>query len=155
MKEKPSGYGLMQIAPGNESLPFHVGFNQGEVFAGLPNRRGEDGQPLSVKAYGELFSPARLQANELSAADVRDFVYSALVSGHQIDGLEVGFTPSQVGLWIDDAETDEVMKPLREMVAQLIKRIERTAERAKNALAPTSNEATGLTKTPRDLVGLG
>lgn len=154
MSDKPSGYGLMQIGPGDENLPFHVGFNQGEVFASLPNRRGEDGHPLSVKGYGELFSPARLQANELSAADVRDFVYSALVSGHEIDGLKVGFTPSQVGLWIDDAETDEVMKPLREMVAQLIKRIERTAERAKNVPAPTSKETTGQKQTPRDLVGL-
>lgn len=152
MKEKPSGYGLMDV--GNGLRPYHVGFNQSEIFAALPHRRGEDGLPLSVKGYGELFSPARLQANQLSAADVRDFVYSALASGAAVDNLPADFSHTEVGYWVDDADVEEVMKPLREMVAQITKRIERAAERAKNALAPTSTEATGLTKTPRDLVGL-
>lgn len=144
MSEKPSGYGTLLL--GSQERPFHVGVNQAEVFTTLQHRRGEDGRPMSLHDYSELFSLDRLRNNELSAADFRDFVYSALVSGYQIDGMRPDFSHTQVGFWLDDAIPDEAGKPLHEMITQFTKRIERAIERAKNAQAPTQKPAKGQRK---------
>lgn len=151
MSDKPSGYGTMQI--GGQERPFHVGINQGEIFAELPHRRGEDGRPLSLRAYGELFSLDRLKENDLTGADLRDFVYSALASGYAVDGARLDFNHVQVGHWLDDADADEAAKPLKEMVAQFVKRAERAVARAKNDPAPKPKKATGLKATTKGLAG--
>lgn len=135
MSAKPNGYGTMHI--GGQERPFHVGLNQGGIFQQLHHRKGEDGHAMSLKAYGELFSPQRLSLNLLSADDARDFIYSALASGYQVDGLRVDYTPFQVGFWLDDAEADEAAKPFNEMLTQLKKRIDQQLERVKNDEAPT------------------
>jgi hypothetical protein len=135
---KPSGYGTMEI--GEAERPFHVGTNQGELFCLLPNRQREDGRPMALGTYGELFSPQSLSEATLSGGDVRDFVYSALASGCEIDGLPVDFTPTEVGYWIDDAEASEVSKPFKEMLAQVVKRYQRQLDRLKNAEAPTATK---------------
>ena len=136
---KPSGYGTMQI--GGQERPFQVGTNQGDIFQRLRH--------VSLKDYGALFSPAALQAEALTGGDLRDFVYSALVAGYQNDGLPVDFSHLDVGNWIDDApfeENGEVVKPLTEMLQQLIRKAELSADRAKNAAAPTLTVAKGLRK---------
>lgn len=150
MSDKPNGYGTMQI--GGQERPFHVGTNQGEVFASLQHRRGEDGRPMSLHAYSDLFSLDRLRNNELTGADLRDFVYSALVSGYEVDNMRPDFGHMQVGYWLDDAEAEEAGKPLQEMIAQFVKRVERAAQRAKNAPAPKSAKTKGP-KEATDLPG--
>lgn len=147
MSEKPSGYGHMVI--GQQTRPYHVGTNQGEIFCRLQHRRGEDGLALSLKAYGELFSPVALEKGAFTGGDLRDFVYSALVSGYEVDGLRVDFTPAQVGYWIDDAEATEAAKPIGEMLKQLVKRYERQADRAKNAAAPSSKKTGPKQRKPK------
>lgn len=141
---KPSGYGTMLI--GEAERPFHIGTNQGEAFCSLSNRLREDGRPMSLAAYGELFSPQNLSEANLSGGDVRDFVYSALVSGCEVEGQEVAFTPSQVGYWIDDASADEVGKPFKMMLDQVVKRYQRQLERSKNGEAPTQIKKKGPAK---------
>ena len=136
---KPSGYGAMQI--GGQERPFQIGTNQGDVFQRLRH--------VSLKDYGAMFSPAALQAEALTGGDLRDFVYSALVAGYENDGLRVDFSHLDVGNWIDDApleESGEVVKPLTEMLQQLIRKAELSADRAKNAAAPTLTVAKGLKK---------
>lgn len=149
MSAKPNGYGTMQI--GGQERPFHVGLNQGGIFQQLHHRKGEDGHAMSLKAYGELFSPPRLARNELSADDARDFVYSALASGYQVDGLRVDFTPMSVGFWIDEADAEEIAKPFTEMLAQLTRRMQQQQERAGNAEAPTTKTAAGRKSSPKRL----
>jgi hypothetical protein len=144
---KPSGYGTMQI--GEAERPFHVGTQQGEVFAQLPNRVRPDGRPMSLAAYGELFNPQNLSEHTLSGGDVRDFLYSALASGCEVDGLPVDFTPTQVGYWIDDADAMEVSKPFKEMGAQIMKRYHRQLERLKNEEAPTTTTTKTGPKKPK------
>ena len=140
MSQKPSGYGLMQI--GGQERPFQIGTNQGDVFQRLRH--------VSLKDYGMLFSPAALQAEALTGGDLRDFVYSALVAGYENDGARVDFSHLDVGNWIDDApfeDSGEVVKPLTEMLQQLIRKAELAAERAKNAAAPTLQVAKGPAPT--------
>jgi hypothetical protein len=144
MSDKPSGYGLMLI--GSQERPFHVGVNQSEIFATLQHRRGEDGRPMSLHEYSELFSLERLRNNELTPSDFRDFVYSALVSGYQVDNMRPDFSHMLVGHWLDDASPDEAGKPLQELIAQFTKRIERAIERIKNEQAPTKKPAKGRVK---------
>jgi hypothetical protein len=91
---------------------------------------------MSLQDYGKLFSPTTLRDVAISGGDVRDFIYSALVSGAEVDKVEVDFTPTEVGYWIDDADPDEVSKPFKEMLNQLLRRYERQLERLKNAEAP-------------------
>ena len=139
MSAKPSGYGTMQI--GGQERPFQIGTNQGDVFQRLRH--------VSLKDYGAMFSPAALQAEALTGGDLRDFVYSALVAGYENDGLRVDFSHLDVGNWIDDApleESGEVVKPLTEMLQQLIRKAELSADRAKNAAAPTLQVVKGLKK---------
>lgn len=136
---KPSGYGIMQI--GGAARPFHIGTNQGQIFCSLGARQREDGRPMSLTAYGELFNPQNLSEAELSGGDVRDFVYSALVSGCEVDGLAVDFAATQVGYWIDDADAAEVSKPFKEMLTQVVRRYQRQLERLKNDEAPTQPKA--------------
>ena len=127
---KPSGYGAMQI--GGQERPFQVGTNQGDIFQRLRH--------VSLKDYSALFSPAALQAEALTGGDLRDFVYSALVAGYENDGLPVDFSHLDVGNWIDDAPLEnggEVVKPLTEMLQQLVRKAGLAADRAKNAAAPT------------------
>ncbi|SNR92448.1 hypothetical protein [Hymenobacter mucosus] len=126
MSTKPSGYGLMQI--GGQERPFHVGTHQSDIFCRLHN--------MSIKAYSEMFSPQNLQAQNLTAGDIADFVYSSLVAGAEWDGLRVELTPLHVRAWVDDAQTEETTKPIAEMLKQVVARAERDAERAGNAQAP-------------------
>lgn len=144
MHAKPNGYGTMQI--GGQERPFHVGLNQGGIFQQLHHRKGADGFAMSLKAYGELFSPQRLSRNELSGDDARDFIYSALASGYQVDGLTVDFTAQQVGFWLDDCDAEEAAKPFNEMLVQLTRSIEQQMERAKNAGASTDRQPAGPLK---------
>ena len=133
---KPSGYGAMQI--GGQERPFQVGTNQGDIFQRLRH--------VSLKDYSALFSPAALQAEALTGGDLRDFVYSALVAGYENDGLPVDFSHLDVGNWIDDAPLEhggEVVKPLTEMLQQLVRKAGLAADRAKNAAAPTLKVAKG------------
>lgn len=136
---KPSGYGTLQL--GGQERPFQVGTNQGDIFQRL--------RQVSLKEYGALFSPAALQAEVLTGGDLRDFVYSALVAGYENDGLPVDFSHLDVGNWIDDApleDGEQVVKPLTEMLHQLVRKAGLAADRAKNAEAPTRKPAKGLTK---------
>ena len=129
MSTKPSGYGTMQI--GGQERPYQVGTNQGDVFCRLHHRKDDTGAPLSLKAYSELFSPARLGKQQLTGGDLRDFIYSALAAGYDNDGLRVDFSAFDVGNWLDDADDDkELVKPLQTMLAQLVRRAELAAERA-------------------------
>jgi hypothetical protein len=136
---KPSGYGLMHI--GGEDRPFQVGTNQGDHFQRL--RR------VSLKEYGDLFSPDNLRAQKLTGGDVRDFVYSALMAGYQNDGMPITFTFLDVGNWIDapDQDENEVIKPLLEMLNQVVQKAEHAAQRAKNAQAPTPGPKSKAKKT--------
>jgi hypothetical protein len=126
MSAKPSGYGTMQI--GGQERPFHVGTNQGDVFQRL---RG-----ISLKEYGELFSPQNLQELNLKGGDIADFVYSALIAGAEYDGLRVDFNHIHVRAWLDDADPQEGSKPIGEMLNQAVERAKRAAERAGNGPAP-------------------
>lgn len=129
---KPNGYGTLTL--GESTYPFHVGLNQSEVYCDL--------RKVSLKEYNEAFAPQRLQEQKLSAGELRDFVYSSLVAGAQVDGLEVDFTNLDVGNWIDEElDATEVTKPLNEMLNQLVRRATRQAERLKNAEAPQAGPA--------------
>lgn len=142
MSDKPSGYGLMQF--GGQERPFQVGPNQGIIFSELQHRRGEDGRPMSLKAYGELFGLDSLREQRLAQKDLRDFIYSALAAGYEEDGLTVDFTPQKVGNWLGDPATDpdEAGKPIGEMLNQMRKRVEAFVDRAsKNEQAPTPTPA--------------
>ena len=143
MSAKPSGYGSMQF--GGQDRPFQVGTNQGDIFCRLPHRRGDDGKPMSLVAFSELFGIHSLQAQSLTGGDLRDFVFSALAAGYENDGLRVDFTPQNVGNWIDEPDTvaEEVTKPITAMLEQMVRRAEHAAQRAKNAPAPTPAKAKG------------
>lgn len=134
---KPAGYGTVQL--GGQERPFLVGFEQGSTFCKLLHRRNpEDGTPMPLKAYGELFNPLTKPQERLSAEDIRDFVYSALVEGAQEDGLLVDYTPRVVSQWLDASDDPrEAAKPLEEMYRQMTARLERQVERLKNAGAPS------------------
>lgn len=135
MSAKPTGYGTMQI--GGQERPYLVGLESADVFCRLLSRRGEDGHPMTLKAYSDLFSLEALSAQKLLPSDLYDFLYSALVSGANEDGLYVDFTPRIVSQWLANAEDEEAGKPLLEMLNQTKQRIDRQLERSKNAPAPT------------------
>lgn len=140
MANQPQGY--LTIG-GTEQRPFHVGYNQGAIFARLPNRVDEEGRPLSVKAYGELFSLSAIRDLSLSLEDVRDFVYSALASGAMVAKQPVDFTADEVGYWLDEADELDVAKVFTEMGEQTVRRFQNQLERAKNAQAPTQASEAG------------
>jgi len=142
---KPNGYGTVEL---DTARPFHIGTNQGEIFCRLPERRDAEGRPMSLQAYGALFGLDALRTLSFSIGDLRDFVYSALASGAEIDGLPLDFTPAQVGYWLDEADELEAAKPMRELIRQFQVRYERQQERSKNAAAPTPTAAAGP-KTPK------
>lgn len=135
--DKPAGYGTMHL--GGQERPFHVGFEQGAIFCKLRNRLNpEDGTPMSLKAYGDLFNPLTKPQERLSGEDIRDFVYSALKSGAEEDGLPVDYSARMVSQWIDQSDDpQQAAKPLEEMYRQMTARVERQVERLKNAAAPS------------------
>lgn len=141
MTSKPSGYGTAFL--GAAERGFHVGYNQGGIFCRLPHRLDNEGHPLSLKAYGELFSLDNIKNLALSVDDVRDFVYSALASGCQLDKLPLDFTPEDVGFWLDEAPEEEPAKIFKAMGEQTVRRFQQQLERAKNAQAPAPIVATG------------
>lgn len=93
---------------------------------------------MSLKAYGDIFNIESLSQSKLLPSDLYDFIYSALVSGANEDGVYVDFTPRIVSQWLPEADDDEASKPLLEMLDQTKRRIERQLERAKNGPAPTT-----------------
>jgi hypothetical protein len=145
ISNKPSGYGTMQIG-GVENRPFHIGIQQGELFCRMPERRDAEGRPMSLQAYGELFGLEALRTLSFSIGDLRDFVYSALVSGAEVDGLPFDYSPAQVGYWLDEADDLEASKPMRELVRQFQVRFERQQERSKNGTAPLPKTEAGAKK---------
>lgn len=141
---KPSGYGLMQI--GGQERPFHVGTHQGDIFCRLHN--------ISLKEFGELFSPHNLKEQKIKGGDIADFVYAALVAGADWDGLRVEFNHIHVRSWFDEVKVDsqELTKPLVEMLHQTVARAQHEAERAGNAVAPlkaTRGGKAAKTKKPK------
>lgn len=147
MTTKPSGYGTIDI--GGSLRGFHVGTAQAEIFSSMDARRDAEGRPMSLQAYSDLFELDALRTLSFGIGDFRDFVYSALVSGAQIDGLEVDFTHKDVGFWLDEADNAEAAKPMRELVRQYKVRYDRQQERAKNAPAPTPATKAGPKPKPR------
>lgn len=147
MSAKPTGYGTMQI--GGQERPWLIGLEQADVFCRLLSRRGEDGQPMTLKAYSDLFSIEALSAQKLLPSDLYDFLYSALVSGANEDGLHVDFTPRIVSQWLASADDEEASKPLLEMLNQTKQRIERQLERSKNGPAPAKGPKAKTSKTAK------
>jgi hypothetical protein len=139
------GYSTMEIPSGVER-PFHVGIQQGEIFASLENRRRPDGRSMSLKDYDKLFSAESLSKQELSGGEVRDFIYSALVMGAMLDKLPIDFEPQDVALWIDISDPQQISKPFSEMLRQVMVRFNQQLERAKNAQAPLTMTEVGPKK---------
>lgn len=149
MSTKPSGYGTMQI--GGQERPWLVGLEQADTFCRLLSRRGEDGHPMTLKAYGELFSLTAIRDSKLLPSDIYDFIYSALVSGANEDGLHVDFTPRVVSQWLTKVDDEEAGKPIMEMLEQTKQRIERQLERqSKNASAPTTGAKSKTKKAAKN-----
>ena len=142
------GDGTMQI--GGAERPYYIGTRQTAVFCEL------QGEGYDLQDYNDLLGQvlgnqvAAAQAKEkggkhkpvgrkeLTAGEVRDFVYSALVAGAGRKQLPVDFTADDVADWIDEAEPEEVMKPIQRHIGLLAQRMERQAARPGNAPAPKS-----------------
>jgi hypothetical protein len=141
MSEQVAGSGKMII--GGAERPFHVGFKQGAILARLPYYQTENGRPMSLAAYNELFSLSALSRLQFGFDDYGNFIYSALVAGCQLQQVPVDFTPEQVLDWIGEADDTEAAKPFKEMAAQALARAQAQIERAKNDPAPTMTAAPG------------
>jgi hypothetical protein len=139
------GDGTMLI--GGAQRPYYIGTRQTAVFCELQGGDydlqdynklfGEvfsnSFQAQQAKDAGEKFTPTGRK--ELKPGEVRDFVYSALQAGAKREGYAVDFDADTVADWIDQAEADEVMKPVMTHLALLGQRIQRQQTRPGNVPA--------------------
>jgi hypothetical protein len=138
------GSGFIQVA--GRSRPFSVGTNQAYIFCQMDSQK-QDGKPLPLPAYYDLFS----DANKLLGGPYRDFLYSALAAGAERAGIVLDHDNLDVGLWMDDPDTDpdQLAIPFNVMLAQIRAKAEAQIERQKKAqgqpqvqTAPDPTEAT-------------
>lgn len=140
------GDGTMQV--GGALRPYYIGTRQTAIFCEL-QKEGYDlqdynallGQILGnqvaaqqAAATGAAFKPEGRK--ELTPSELRDFVYSALAAGTKREGHAVDFDADTVGDWIDEAQPEEIMKPLTTHIQLLAQRLHRQAGRPGNAPAP-------------------
>lgn len=136
----------MQI--GGAERPYYIGTRQTAIFCELQGESYDlqDYNNLLGQVLGNQVAAAQAQEKnekhipvgrkELTAGEVRDFVYSALVAGAGRAELPVDFTPNNVADWIDEADAAEVMKPVVRHIGLLGQRLERQASRPGNVPAP-------------------
>lgn len=140
--------------------PFHIGVLQTAIFCEL-QKEGFD-----LQDYNKLFTQVAInqyqakQAQELDLAftptgrkaltptENAQFLYSALAAGLRRNKQLVPFSVDEVMGWIDEAETsedpaafEEAAMPLVVHYQLLLQKINRQAERAGNAPAPTATAA--------------
>lgn len=142
---------------GGALRPFHVGTNQTAIFCEL---RGEgydlqDYNSLLVAIVGNqvLASEAEKKGEkhvvqgrkEMTPAEHRDFIYSALVAGAQRERQPVDFTKEDVGDWMDEADAQEATKPLTMQIQLMADRMTRQG----NAPAPQLTASKGGASKPK------
>jgi hypothetical protein len=146
----------MQI--GGASRPYYIGTRQTAVFCELQGE-GYDLQDYN-KLLGEVLTnqmAAKVAQEadktykptgrkELTPGEMRDFVYSALVAGAKREGQPVNFDADDVADWIDQAEAEEVIKPVSTHIQLLAQRLQRQEGRPGNAPAPTLTASRGSSK---------
>ncbi|MBC6988933.1 hypothetical protein [Hymenobacter sp. BT491] len=120
--------GTGTINLGGAVRPFHVGTNQTRIYCELHD--------LSLEQYNEQMGVDALQKGLKLGAAI-DFLYSALASGAQNNGLPIDFDPTTVGQWMDEAE--ESPEQLQEIGKPVAMYIELIKERANRYLAQRGN----------------
>lgn len=137
--------------------PFHVGTNQTAIFCEL---RGEgydlqDYNDLLVSIVGNTARANEASKTgeayiaqgrkEMTPAEHRDFIFSALVAGAQRERQPVDFTKEDVGDWLDEADAIEAAKPLLMQIQLMADRMTRQG----NAPAPQLTASRGGAAKPK------
>lgn len=152
------GDGRLEI--GGQLRPYYIGTYQTAIFCEL-QAEGFDLQDYNqlllevalnqhnqskAAREGVAYAPSGRKA--LTAAENRDFLYSALVAGAKRERLPVDFDADQVGFWIDEAAAEEAAKPFATHYRLLFQRLERQQGQPGNVPAPPLTSARGGKKSP-------
>lgn len=96
-------YGVEHFEIGGKSRPLKFGTNQTAILCKLKG--------INLKQLNELFSVERFTNLEIDNTEIRDLIYSALVSGAKTCKEPVDFDNEEVGDWIDEME-QKVLKDI-------------------------------------------
>jgi len=94
--------GITEIKIGGKLRPIKFGTNSTALLCEL---RG-----ITLKDMGVMFSEDRIKNNEITGGEIRDMIYSGLVSAARSKGIEVDFDQYMVGDWIDEMDANELVK---------------------------------------------
>lgn len=94
--------GLAEINIGGKMRPMKFGTNATAI---LCEKRG-----CMLKDIIGMFSPEKINNQEITGGEIRDLIWSGLVAGAKSKNIDVDFNEFNVGDWIDQLDADELKK---------------------------------------------
>lgn len=94
--------GFARFEIGGKLRPIKFGTNQTAIFCQL--------RKCNLKVYQETFTQSKIAQLDIDGSEIRDLLYSGLVSGCMTDKIDTDFNETDVGDWVDDLPEGSLSK---------------------------------------------